>query len=159
MFIFFCGRNTIKSSFLISYSISRLLRLSWNKIMDIAQEVQVLESPIKSEGDKKEYRVIKLPNGLKALLIKKNEEKTSESEILAAANLTVGVGSFDEPPNIGGLAHFLEHMLFMGSEKYPEESSYNQFISANGGSDNAMTENEFTTYFFDVSLWGNFKLG
>lgn len=118
--------------------------------MDLASEVQVLESPIKSEGDKKEYRVIQLANGLKALLIRKNDEGKHEHEILAAANLMVGVGSFDEPPNIGGLAHFLEHMLFMGSEKYPEESSYNQFISANGGNDNAMTENEFTTYFFDV---------
>lgn len=118
--------------------------------MNLDSEVEVLESPIKSEGDKKEYRLIRLPNGLKSLLIKKNDEGVSDNEILAAANMTVGVGSFDEPANIGGLAHFLEHMLFMGSEKYPEESGYNQFISANGGTDNAMTENEFTTYFFDV---------
>ena len=39
----------------------------------------------------------------------------------------------------------------MGSVKYPEESGYNQFIAANGGTDNAITENEYTTYFFDVS--------
>lgn len=119
-----------------------------------APKVQVLEAPVKSDGDKKEYRVIKLPNGLKALLIRKVEENSSDDadqEILAAANLTVGVGSFDDPPNVGGLAHFLEHMLFMGSEKYPDDGEYNQFISTNGGSNNAMTENEYTTFFFDVS--------
>lgn len=38
----------------------------------------------------------------------------------AACGLTVGVGSFSDPPEIPGLAHFLEHMIFMGSEKYTE---------------------------------------
>jgi nardilysin len=113
-------------------------------------EVQVLTTPIKSEGDKKSYRLIKLPNGLKALLIHKPED-SADQEILAAADLTVSVGSFHEPKEIGGLAHFLEHMLFMGSEKYPKENGYSQFIAENGGNYNAMTENEYTTYYFDVS--------
>lgn len=34
--------------------------------------------------------------------------------------MTVGVGSFSDPSEIQGLAHFLEHMIFMGSEKYPK---------------------------------------
>ena len=38
----------------------------------------------------------------------------------AACGLSVGVGSFSDPPEIPGLAHFLEHMVFMGSEKYTE---------------------------------------
>lgn len=38
----------------------------------------------------------------------------------AACGLSVGVGSFSDPPEIPGLAHFLEHMVFMGSEKYSE---------------------------------------
>lgn len=117
-------------------------------------QVTILPTPIKSEGDPKEYRLIRLSNGLKAFLISKTEEggnNSDDNEILAAANLIVGIGSFDEPSNIGGLAHFLEHMLFMGSKKYPEESSYHFFIASNGGNDNAMTENEFTSYFFEVS--------
>lgn len=113
-------------------------------------EVQILGTPVKSASDKKEYRHIKLPNGLKALLIRKVEE-SSVSEPLAAANLTVGVGSFDDPQSVGGLAHFLEHLLFLGSDKYPETTGYNDFISKNGGTNNAMTENEYTTYFFEVS--------
>lgn len=71
-------------------------------------QVEVLETPIKSEGDKKEYHLIKLKNGLKALLIKTYTDENQTEESNAAASLTVAVGSFDEPKHIGGLAHFLE---------------------------------------------------
>jgi secreted Zn-dependent insulinase-like peptidase len=115
-------------------------------------QVEILNPPIKSKGDKNDYRLIKLPNGLKALLIHTHEDTSLlNNEILAAAALTVGVASFDEPSNIGGLAHFLEHMLFMGSEKYPDESGYNQIVAENGGYNNASTDNEHTYYYFDVS--------
>lgn len=49
-----------------------------------------------------------------------------------------------------GLAHYLEHMLFMGSAKYPDENEYDSFISQMGGSSNAFTECEYTLYHFDV---------
>lgn len=39
-----------------------------------------------------------------------------------------------------GLSHYLEHMLFMGSERFPDENDYDAFLSAHGGSSNAMTE-------------------
>lgn len=110
--------------------------------------VEVLSPPIKSAGDKKEYRSIKLQNGLQAILVRKSENSTDES---AAACLTVNVGSFDDPPKALGLAHYLEHMVHMGSTKYPEESGYNDFINANGGTRNAMTGSQYTSYFFDVS--------
>ncbi len=48
------------------------------------------------------------------------------------------------------MAHFLEHMLFLGTEKYPKEGQFQSFISQNGGSNNAWTGTEHTTYFFDV---------
>src|SRR5690349_17415921 len=112
--------------------------------------VKVLKTPIKSEGDQKDYRLIELSNGLKALLISKPDDGSGNDD-LAAACLTVGVGSFWEKPEILGLAHFLEHMLFLGSEKYPEESSYNNFIKLHGGENNAATENERTYYYFSVS--------
>lgn len=124
--------------------------------MNQNQEEEVLETPIKSEGDKKDYRLIKLPNGLKALLIKKNEDDQAtdsevKNEVNAAACLSVAVGSFDDPPHVNGLAHFLEHILFMGSQKYPSEHAYNEFLVANGGDSNAMTAAEKTIYFFYVS--------
>ena len=50
------------------------------------------------------------------------------------------------------MAHFLEHMIFMGSKKYPGENEYEEFISRNGGSTNAFTELEQTCYYFDINL-------
>ncbi|RZF43235.1 hypothetical protein LSTR_LSTR016530 [Laodelphax striatellus] len=67
----------------------------------------------------------------------------------AACALCVGVGSFSDPETVPGLAHFLEHMIFMGSEKYPTENDFDTFISKRGGSDNASTECEYTTFYFD----------
>lgn len=120
--------------------------------MNQNQEVEILETPIKSEGDKKDYRLIKLPNGLKAFLIRKNEDDSEvKSDENAAASLSVGVGSFDDPPHVNGLAHFLEHMLFMGSQKYPAEHGVDKFLAANGGNSNAMTGAEKTTYYFSVA--------
>ena len=74
----------------------------------------------------------------------------------AAAAMVVNVGSFSDPLCCQGTAHYLEHMLFMGTEKYPQENEYDAFLSKNGGSDNAFTELEYTLYHFDVAqekLW------
>ena len=58
----------------------------------------------------------------------------------AAAAMVVGVGSLSDPANMQGLSHYLEHMLFMGSEKFPDENDYDSFLSKNGGGSNAYTE-------------------
>lgn len=39
----------------------------------------------------------------------------------------------------------------MGSEKYPRENEYSEFISMHGGTENAFTDTEMTVYYFDVS--------
>lgn len=62
------------------------------------------------------------------------------SRVQAAAALAVGVGSFSDPQQLQGLAHYLEHMLFMGSEKYPDENEYDAFLNKHGGGSNAYTE-------------------
>ena len=69
----------------------------------------------------------------------------------AAAALVVGCGSFFDPSAAQGLAHFLEHMLFMGSEKFPTENSYDEFISKMGGDSNAYTELEHTNFHFEIN--------
>ena len=154
----------------------------------------------KSQLDKKEYRQILLPNGLRVVLIsdtdalhqdlyyddddysdeEEDEENDEEGESKmdvdekstgddeddddddeddeeeddglrkAAAAITVGAGSFHDPPHAQGLAHYLEHMLFMGSRKYPGENQYDSFLSKNSGSDNAYTELEHTIYYLEV---------
>ena len=42
-------------------------------------------------------------------------------------------------------------MLFMGSEKYPDENAFDKYVSEHGGSTNAFTLNESTNYYFDVT--------
>lgn len=49
------------------------------------------------------------------------KEKTAQTKKAAAA-MCVGFGSFSDPPEAQGLAHFLEHMLFMGSTEFPDEN-------------------------------------
>lgn len=98
----------------------------------------------KSPNDPRDYRYLVLPNALRVLLV--SDPNTER----AAASLTVLRGYYHEPREYPGLAHFLEHMLFIGTEKYPEVDGYQHFISAHGGQSNAYTSSEHTNYFFDV---------
>ena len=68
----------------------------------------------------------------------------------AAAAMAVSAGSLADPPTLPGLAHYLEHMLFMGSTKFPDENDYDAFLSKHGGSSNAYTDMEETVFYFDA---------
>eukprot|EP00981_Chlorochromonas_danica_P009291 scaffold2602_cov177-Ochromonas_danica.AAC.12 len=103
------------------------------------------EDIIQSASDNRSYRYITLQaNGLKCLLV---SDPTTEK---SAACCDVHVGSLADPAEAQGLAHFLEHMLFMGTEKYPVENAYSAFLNSHGGGSNAYTADENTVYFFDV---------
>jgi len=78
------------------------------------------------------------------------DDDAQSKEKLSAVSLAIHVGSFQDPPSIQGLAHFAEHLIFMGSEKYPKENELDKFVSAHGGADNAQTECEYTMFYFDV---------
>lgn len=73
---------------------------------------------IKSISDKRIYKPMLLKNNLECLVISDKDAQKS------AAALSVGVGSFSDPLDAQGLAHYLEHMLFMGTSKYPVENEY-----------------------------------
>lgn len=102
-------------------------------------------SPVsKGENDNRDYRYLTLSNNLRVLLISDPAAEKS------AAALNVHVGSHQNPKERPGLAHFLEHMLFLGTEKYPAADEYQDFISQHGGSNNAYTAEENTNYYFDI---------
>ncbi len=88
---------------------------------------------------------VQLANGLKALLI--SDPETDKS----AAALAVNVGSWSDPMEYPGMAHFLEHMLFMGTKAYPDENGYFQYIFDHGGLANAYTLPDRTVYMFSVN--------
>jgi len=91
------------------------------------------------------FRTLVLDNGMKVLLA--SDPDTTE----AAAHMVVSVGSLDAPADRDGLAHFLEHMLFIGTEKYPEPNGYKDYLAAHGGRSNAFTSTETTQYFFTIN--------
>jgi nardilysin len=65
--------------------------------------------------------------------------------------LSVSVGSFSDPPEAQGLSHFLEHLVFMGSERFPDENAYDAYLQQHGGGSNAYTEAEQTVFHFDCA--------
>lgn len=93
----------------------------------------------------RQYRRFVLPNQMKVFLI-------SDPTInYGSAGLSVRAGSLNDPPDQQGMAHFLEHMLFLGTKKYPEVDDYQNFISNHDGRSNAVTDKEFTNYYFQIS--------
>ena len=101
-------------------------------------------SPYASPNDHRRYHYLELANRLRVLLI--CDPETDKS----AASLAVNTGHFDDPADRQGMAHFLEHMLFLGTRTYPKPGEYQQFMSRHGGSNNAWTGTELTNFFFDI---------
>ena len=79
-----------------------------------------------------------------------SEDGNGNNSKQASVALSVGIGSYCDGVEVPGLAHFLEHMLFMGSEKYPKENAFESFLSKHGGESNGMTESEHTVYMYEI---------
>ena len=94
--------------------------------------------------DTAKYAHYQLRNGL-SVVVASDLELQRE-----AACMAVAVGQMSDPPGWEGLAHFTEHMLFLGSSQFPDEAEYKKYLSANGGSSNAATGTDYTYYWFDV---------
>ena len=111
---------------------------------DAPEAIDEVVTPKVSPHDSRDYRVLTLENGLDVLLVSDPEADK------AAASMNVDVGSAQDPEDLAGLAHFLEHMLFLGTEAYPEPDAYQGYISRHAGSHNAFTAPQDTNYFFDI---------
>jgi len=87
-----------------------------SKVRRIADDLE------KPDLDDRSYRVIELPNKLEALLV--HDPQTDK----ASASLNVNVGNFSDDDDMPGMAHAVEHLLFMGTEKvitiYPRPLFY-----------------------------------
>ncbi len=97
------------------------------------------------KGDKRKTQTLSLENGLDVLLVSDPDVHRS------AAALSVGTGYLYDTKGKAGLAHYLEHMLFLGTKKYPEVGSYKKFLDSHSGGANAYTGGNITNYFFQVS--------
>ncbi|KAF1343553.1 STE23-like protein [Delphinella strobiligena] len=106
---------------------------------------RLADSLEKPDLDTRTYRVVQLPNKLEALLI--HDADTDK----ASAAMDVNVGSFSDEEDMPGMAHAVEHLLFMGTEKFPGENDYNQYLQSYGGYSNAYTASCDTNYYFELS--------
>ena len=102
------------------------------------------EEITKSQQDCKGYRGLVMENGIKVMLI---SDPTTEK---SATCLCIEVGHMNDPHDVPGIAHLTEHVLFLGSNKFPDENGFRSFVSENGGLTNAQTFADVTKYFFDI---------
>lgn len=98
----------------------------------------------KSELDDREYRTLMFENQMKVLLVSDKQSKK------AAVAMNVAVGYSSDPKEFPGLAHLLEHVLFHGSHKFPDENGLDQFLGENGGKSNGCTNFENTVINFEM---------
>jgi coenzyme PQQ biosynthesis probable peptidase PqqF len=68
----------------------------------------------------------------------------------SAAALRVAAGSHDVPLEWPGLAHFLEHLLFLGTERFPTSEGLMAYVQSQGGQVNASTRERTTDFFFEL---------
>lgn len=90
------------------------------------------------------HSAFQLSNGLRVIVI---EDLTATRSAVAMA---VGVGCNHDLPELPGLAHFCEHMLFLGTKVNPGEGEYHKWVQEHGGHSNAWTEDGATVFFFDA---------
>lgn len=90
------------------------------------------------------YEKTTLPNGIRVV--------TGPMTVVRSASLILyfDVGARYEEPSIGGVAHFLEHMLFKGTERRPDPMTISQEIEGVGGVLNAATGHESTSYWCKI---------
>ncbi|MGH6734954.1 MAG: M16 family metallopeptidase [Methyloceanibacter sp.] len=86
----------------------------------------------------------KLANGLHVVVIPDHRAPVVTQMVWYKA------GAADEPPGASGIAHFLEHLMFKGTERIPT-GAFSKIIARIGGDDNAFTNHDVTAYFQRVA--------
>ena len=113
------------------------------KFYDSYTEVIPSLNITKPLSDESTYKLIRLHTGLEILLIHDPFTKSS------ASSLAVNAGSIYD--NTIGMAHFCEHMLFLGNKRYPSPSIFVDNLNKYKGEYNAYTSKDKTVYFFEIN--------
>eukprot|EP01037_Dinobryon_pediforme_P017333 gene17333-17524_t len=85
-----------------------------------------------------------LPNGLKVIVV------PNDMAPIVNVGVLYMVGTADDPPNLVGISHFLEHMMFKGTNTVPT-SEFKKTILTYGGSTNASTSFDYTLYNTEIA--------
>jgi predicted Zn-dependent peptidase len=141
----------MKRTFLLLLSFTLLLGLSRTGTAAGVQTPALADKNIKppSAADTfwKGVHTVQLDNGLTVLL------KEDHAQPVVSVQVWVKVGSVNENSRTSGLSHFLEHLIFKGTEKYPGDEISRQ-VETQGGVINAATSKEFTQFYIDIQETG-----
>ncbi|WP_084407216.1 insulinase family protein [Aestuariibacter salexigens] len=99
-------------------------------------------------SDHRPWQIHNLPNGLEMFCVQDTDIERY------AMSVCIGAGHFHDPHDCPGLAHLLEHMLFLGNKYFPEPNQLHEHVSTCGGSVNAWTGTEFANFHFDCQPEG-----
>lgn len=106
---------------------------------------ELISPKIQPEGDTRKFTGLKLNNRMEAILV---SDSSADKSIVS---VTLKAGFKTDPKKVPGMAHFIEHLLYLGSVSYPDENGFREFISKNSGFTNAQTTNDHTRYYFSIS--------
>jgi len=121
------------------------IRGAHNARVDELTERIAIRKPV---TDKRDYLHTTFKSGLRVLAVHDPEAEKS------AFSVAVEAGSLEDPADFQGLAHFCEHMLFLGSAKYPDKEAFSKQLALFGGTHNAYTSSEETVYFNEIGNEG-----
>jgi zinc protease len=85
-----------------------------------------------------------LDNGMRVIVV------TNRTTPVVTHMVWYKAGAADEPPGASGVAHYLEHLMFLGTESR-EEGEFSRIVARNGGRENAFTSWDYTAYFQSVA--------
>ena len=100
---------------------------------------------LKSAYDNRQFKYIELTNGLRILLVQ------DPNCVKSACSVTFNVGHFNDDKDCYGINHLLEHMLFLGNDEFTQANAFNDFVATHGGSINASTGTEYSSYFYETA--------
>ncbi|KAJ0232294.1 Peptidase M16 [Hirschfeldia incana] len=121
-------------------ALRNLIQLAEQRLAPVS-ETYLINRP---DASPKVYKSIVLPNGLTVLLI------SDKSSLSNAASISVKFGNFDDPPEMQGLAHLIEHMIFCGSTSNDGVNDFKEFVGMHGGDVFAKTEPEYMGFAFTI---------
>jgi hypothetical protein len=136
--------SPIRASMATAQLFSTAVSSNCANISSLSPTLELCNGIEKSVYDSREYLPFTLPNGLRCVVVSDAQTHT------CAAALNVHVGSFSDPDNVAGLAHCVEHCLFLGTRKHPQENGFAEFLSTHGGGSNAYTSSEDTLYYYNI---------
>ena len=110
----------------------------------LAAALTALALPATAQAVEDGVTTFTLPNGMDAVVIEDHRAP------VVVHMVWYDVGSADEPPGKSGIAHFLEHLMFKGTDDL-EPGEFSATVSAQGGTDNAFTSQDYTGYFQRVA--------